>query len=266
MRPRLLLLDEPSSGIAQREVEALTDLLRRVQAQLGATMVVIEHDIPMLRGLADQLYAMETGRVIAHGTPDEVLADPDVIRSYLGTDPVALERSGDGQGGFMTQAMHDATGRGPAQPRWLRLLERVELPLGLALLGVGFLAVGLAWLEASGTADVRVQLQDLISGAVGGLALVVAGATLLLGHAMARAAHRLEAALTPHKDAAEPELPSIAADVVPAQGGYVATHASYHRPGCDLLGDGVGGDRVAASDAAARGLTPCGICVPEVAA
>ena len=94
MRPRLLLLDEPSSGIAQREVEALADLLRRVQSELECTVVVIEHDIPMLRGLADELYAMETGRVIAHGTPDEVLSDPAVVRSYLGTDPVALERSG----------------------------------------------------------------------------------------------------------------------------------------------------------------------------
>jgi branched-chain amino acid transport system ATP-binding protein len=93
-RPRIVLLDEPSSGIAQREVEALADVLRRVQRELAATLLVIEHDMPMLRSLADEMYAMETGRVIAHGTPDEVLTDPDVVRSYLGTDSSALERSG----------------------------------------------------------------------------------------------------------------------------------------------------------------------------
>jgi branched-chain amino acid transport system ATP-binding protein len=93
-RPRVLLLDEPSSGIAQREVEALEAVLRRVKEALGCTLIVVEHDIPMLRSLADELYAMVVGRVAAHGTPDEVLSDPEVITSYLGTDPRAVERSG----------------------------------------------------------------------------------------------------------------------------------------------------------------------------
>ncbi|MBW3560956.1 MAG: ATP-binding cassette domain-containing protein [Actinobacteria bacterium] len=93
-RPRLLLLDEPSSGIAQREVEALETLLRRVKSELGCTLMVVEHDIPLIRSLADELYAMEVGQVISHGTPHEVLSDPAVIRAYLGTDPRAVERSG----------------------------------------------------------------------------------------------------------------------------------------------------------------------------
>jgi ABC-type branched-subunit amino acid transport system ATPase component len=93
-RPRIVLLDEPSSGIAQREVEQLAGLLRRAQAALGCTMVVVEHDIPLLRSLSDEMFALETGRVIAHGTSDEVLADPAVISSYLGTDKRAVERSG----------------------------------------------------------------------------------------------------------------------------------------------------------------------------
>lgn len=93
-RPRLLLLDEPSSGIAQREVEALESLLRRVKDELGCTIIVVEHDIPLIRSLADEMYAMEVGRVISHGTPAEVLSDPVVVRAYLGTDPRAVERSG----------------------------------------------------------------------------------------------------------------------------------------------------------------------------
>jgi ABC-type branched-subunit amino acid transport system ATPase component len=93
-RPRVVLLDEPSSGIAQREVEQLAGLLRRAQAALSCTMVVVEHDIPLLRSLCDEMFALETGRIIAHGTADEVLSDPAVISSYLGTGTRAVERSG----------------------------------------------------------------------------------------------------------------------------------------------------------------------------
>ena len=93
-RPKLLLLDEPSSGIAQREVEALGALLHKVKKDLGCTLVVVEHDIPMIRDLADELYALEIGTVISHGTPEEVLSDPQVIHSYLGTDATVVERSG----------------------------------------------------------------------------------------------------------------------------------------------------------------------------
>jgi branched-chain amino acid transport system ATP-binding protein len=92
-RPSVILLDEPSSGIAQREAEALRPLLRRIRDELGCAMLVIEHDMPLLLGVAERLYALETGRVIATGTPDEVVHDPRVIRSYLGDDPVAVGRS-----------------------------------------------------------------------------------------------------------------------------------------------------------------------------
>ena len=95
-RPRVLLLDEPASGIAQREVEALEALVRRVRDALDCTVLVIEHDIPLVRSLSDVMYAMEVGRVIARGTPDEVLNDEAVVRSYLGTDSVATTRSGAG--------------------------------------------------------------------------------------------------------------------------------------------------------------------------
>lgn len=92
--PSVILLDEPSSGIAQREAEALDPLIRRIRDDLSCAIVIIEHDMPLLLGLAERVYAMETGRVIAEGAPDDVVADEEVIRSYLGTDRAALERSG----------------------------------------------------------------------------------------------------------------------------------------------------------------------------
>ena len=94
LEPRLLLLDEPSSGVAQKEVEALGDLLNNVRRQLGTTLVVIEHDIPLVSALSDRIVAMETGCVLAVGSPGVVLADPRVVESYLGGDPTAVQRSG----------------------------------------------------------------------------------------------------------------------------------------------------------------------------
>lgn len=93
-RPAVLLADEPSSGIAQREVEALGQLLVSIRDSTGATLLVIEHDIPMLSAIADRLVCLHLGQVIAEGTPDEVLGDDQVIAAYLGTDEVALARSG----------------------------------------------------------------------------------------------------------------------------------------------------------------------------
>jgi ABC-type branched-subunit amino acid transport system ATPase component len=93
-RPAVVLLDEPSSGIAQREAEALGPLLGRIREVTGCAMVVIEHDMPLLLGVADRLYAFETGIVIADGPPREVVRHPEVVRSYLGDDLAAIRRSG----------------------------------------------------------------------------------------------------------------------------------------------------------------------------
>jgi branched-chain amino acid transport system ATP-binding protein len=95
-QPTVLLLDEPSSGIAQREAEALGPLLLRIRESLGASILIIEHDLPLLTSVADRLVAMELGEIIAEGDPDEVVHDPRVVASYLGTDEAAISRSGAG--------------------------------------------------------------------------------------------------------------------------------------------------------------------------
>jgi ABC-type branched-subunit amino acid transport system ATPase component len=92
--PSVLLLDEPSSGVAQRETEALVGLLERVRQRTGCAMLVIEHDMPLLRSICDRMVALELGRVITTGTPDEVLSHPQVIESYLGTNAATIARSG----------------------------------------------------------------------------------------------------------------------------------------------------------------------------
>ena len=97
-RPTVILLDEPSSGIAQREVESLAPVLRRLRDEMGAALVVIEHDIPLVSSISDRLVALDMGRVIATGRPDDVLAHPQVVESYLGTSSAAIQRSGMSRG------------------------------------------------------------------------------------------------------------------------------------------------------------------------
>ncbi len=91
--PKVLLLDEPSSGIAQREAEELGPLLRRIGQEAGCSMLVIEHDMPLLLSVAPQLIALEQGAVIASGPAQEVLEHPRVVASYLGTSEEAINRS-----------------------------------------------------------------------------------------------------------------------------------------------------------------------------
>ena len=93
-RPTVVLLDEPSSGIAQRESEALGPLLIRIRETLGASLLVIEHDMPLLAGLADRMIALEQGEVLVEGLPDTVLQNPGVIASYLGDTQSVIDRSG----------------------------------------------------------------------------------------------------------------------------------------------------------------------------
>jgi branched-chain amino acid transport system ATP-binding protein len=92
--PAVLLLDEPSGGVAQKETEALGPLLRQVQQATDCSILIIEHDMPLLTSLCDRMYCLELGTVIAEGTPSEVLEHPRVIESYLGSNEDAINRSG----------------------------------------------------------------------------------------------------------------------------------------------------------------------------
>lgn len=94
LEARVLCLDEPTGGVAQREVEAFAPLLLSIRDELGAAMLVIEHDMPMIMQISDRIYCLEAGRVIAEGSPTEVRSNPVVIASYLGTDERAIRRSG----------------------------------------------------------------------------------------------------------------------------------------------------------------------------
>jgi ABC-type branched-subunit amino acid transport system ATPase component len=93
-RPKVLLLDEPTAGVAQREAEAFGPLLRGIRDELECSVLIVEHDMPLLMGLCDRVYALETGHVITEGTPEEVRNDPRVVASYLGTNEAAIGRSG----------------------------------------------------------------------------------------------------------------------------------------------------------------------------
>jgi ABC-type branched-subunit amino acid transport system ATPase component len=93
-QPRLLLLDEPTAGIAQREAEAFIPLLRRIHEVADTTIVLVEHDVPLVFALCTTVVVMELGRVVAAGPPEQVRADPKALAAYLGASDEALMASG----------------------------------------------------------------------------------------------------------------------------------------------------------------------------
>jgi ABC-type branched-subunit amino acid transport system ATPase component len=93
-QPRLLLLDEPTAGIAQREAEAFIPLLRRIHEVADTTIVLVEHDVPLVFELCSTVVVMELGEVVVAGPPDKVRADPKALAAYLGASDEALMASG----------------------------------------------------------------------------------------------------------------------------------------------------------------------------
>ena len=95
LEAKVLCLDEPTAGLAQRETEAFGPLITTIKRELAASVLVIEHDMPLIMSISERVYCFEAGRVIAEGNPTDIRNDPRVIASYLGTDERAITRSGE---------------------------------------------------------------------------------------------------------------------------------------------------------------------------
>ncbi|MCO5101888.1 MAG: ABC transporter ATP-binding protein [Burkholderiaceae bacterium] len=83
--PRLLLLDEPASGLDHGEIEALAGSIRALRDRLGLTIVLVEHRMKLVMDVCDKVVALNFGRKIAEGRPDRVRVHPEVVEAYLGT-------------------------------------------------------------------------------------------------------------------------------------------------------------------------------------
>lgn len=82
--PKLLLLDEPAAGMNPNETEELMEIIELVRKKFGVTVLLIEHDMKLVSGICEYLYVLNFGRLLAEGTPSEVLSNPEVVTAYLG--------------------------------------------------------------------------------------------------------------------------------------------------------------------------------------
>ncbi len=91
--PRLVLLDEPSAGLNRQEKEHLARFLLRIRHDFAPTLIWIEHDMQLVRDLADRVFVLHYGKELASGSPQEVLSDPRVVEAYIGKrDAAAMTR------------------------------------------------------------------------------------------------------------------------------------------------------------------------------
>ncbi|WP_028274635.1 ABC transporter ATP-binding protein [Atopococcus tabaci] len=82
--PKILFLDEPAAGMNPRESVELTQLIRQIQKEFDLSVVLIEHDMSVVMNVCERIYVLEHGRLLAHGTPEEIRANKEVVRAYLG--------------------------------------------------------------------------------------------------------------------------------------------------------------------------------------
>lgn len=82
--PKILFLDEPAAGMNPQETADLTALIRQIKEEFGITIILIEHDMSLVMEVTERIYVLEYGRLIAHGTPDEIKTNKRVIEAYLG--------------------------------------------------------------------------------------------------------------------------------------------------------------------------------------
>ena len=82
--PKLLLLDEPAAGMNPNETGELMETIELVRKKFGVTVLLIEHDMKLVSGICEYLYVLNFGRLLAEGTPSEVLQNPEVVTAYLG--------------------------------------------------------------------------------------------------------------------------------------------------------------------------------------
>ena len=82
--PKILFLDEPAAGMNPQETAELTDLIRQIKNDFGITIILIEHDMNLVMDVTERIYVLEYGRLIAHGTPEEIKNNKRVIEAYLG--------------------------------------------------------------------------------------------------------------------------------------------------------------------------------------
>jgi branched-chain amino acid transport system ATP-binding protein len=96
-QPKLLLLDEPASGLAQNELDELGELIRELSA--GTSLVIVEHHMDLMMSVCDSLVVLDFGKVISRGSPREIQADPEVTTAYLGASNGAEGDGDTGDGG-----------------------------------------------------------------------------------------------------------------------------------------------------------------------
>jgi len=95
LEPALLLLDEPTAGMNSQESLRVLELIRRIREQYRLTIILVEHNMPLVMRLCERLQVLNYGQIIAEGSPEQVRADPRVVESYLGqVDEDAEARSG----------------------------------------------------------------------------------------------------------------------------------------------------------------------------